>query len=631
MSIHPTAYQALMPFGKYKGMSLGYIAENHRGYLEWMAGTEGMPLYIRESAARILMGEAIDLKRFTAPAPNPALDNKVRMWVVNEKTIGCKFPKDDELRERFKAAIDGRKWNPDEFRWEFAPAWLPKAVELFGGPKNILADDGVKQLYREEITRRRDLDEIRKKQDSDIHIPGMLLEPYPYQKVALEFIERAGGRAIVADQMGLGKTITAIAYAMYKNVRMLTVCPKSVVEQWRREIKKFTGIDACVWTTKGPVGKLKSQFHIINYEIVARHVDALRKIDFDLLTCDEATYLKNYKSIRTKTIFGSWKERKQYPGLKTKYLLPLTGTPVLNRPIEAFTLLSNVAKDRFNNPMHFIRRYGTGRNGDSQNLKELHERTKDIVIRRLKKDVASELGEKQRFDLVVELTDAEKQKYQKLLLSVMKKWGKVGRPSAADMPLIRNELFELKFPRLIEFVDEMTDSGRPVLVFTIQVEHATRIAKHYGTNARLIHGGITGKKRAQAIDDVRAGKAQVMVMTLGAGSMGIDGLQEVIDAGVFVDQWFVPSIHEQAEDRLHRKGQKGQVQWWYMMCEDTYDEIAKDILWEKLKDIEMTVDGKEADMRRQKNIFKDIVKRLRKQFKDVDIGDIDAADVDEAA
>ena len=340
---------------------------------------------------------------------------------------------------------------------------------------------------------------------------------------------------------------------------------------------------------------------------------------FDLLVCDEATRLKNYQSTRAKAILGFWKQRRTYPGIKTKYVLFLTGTPILNRPTEAYTLLSFLSKERFNNPAHFRERYGRSTD-DAKNLQELFERTQDLVIRRLKKNVASEIPAKSREDLIVEMTSAERKQYGKYLADLFKKWNLNGRPSAAHMPAIRNFLFDLKFPRIIEFVEEMLDSGRPILVFTIHQEHAERIAKHFGENARTVTGKITNSKiRQQAIDDLIAGKAKVGVFTIIAGGMGIDGLQDVMSDVLFCDRWWVPADHEQAEDRVFRIGQTKASQMWYLTVKDSYDEIMAEVLTEKQLIIDQAVDGKTVEDAvvenlRTKSVFKEVVKKLATSY-----------------
>jgi SWI/SNF-related matrix-associated actin-dependent regulator 1 of chromatin subfamily A len=617
-AIHPSAYTVKMTFGKFKGRSLGEICNSNRGYLEWMAGADGIPEVWRVRCAKVLLGEEITGDSNTKVEVRTV---KAIFKPLPKQKVAVTFEYDDAVIARFRDVIDGKKWNKEGRYWEVPAAQLPKLVEFFG-KANVTADDKIKQWYRDEVERRTTLDEIRAKDDSDIKI-ATKLDLFPYQKVAVEFIERAGGRAMDADQMGLGKTATAIGYAVYKNAKTLVICPKSVKLNWVREIERFAGKKTCLWESTGREGRINAQFHVINYDIVQKHIRELQKLDFDLLVCDEATYLKNHKSIRSKSILGYYKERKKFPGIKTKWAILLTGTPILNRPMEAFTLLSFLDKNRFSNAWHFKNRYGGDPGFPPQNLDELHERTKDLVIRRLKSQVANELPPKQRFDLLVEMDKAEVKAYNKHIDKLFQKWRLNGHPSAAHMPEIRNYLFELKFPRVTEFVDEMLASDRPVLVFTIHQEHAYRIGAHYGDKARVLTGNETGKARQVIIDDLANGRAQVGVFTVGAGGMGIDGLQHTMDAVLFVDQAWTPALHDQAEDRLHRKGQIGQVQVWYLVVKDTFDEHMRQILSAKQSIIDQAVEGEELPFGRNASVFKEVVQMMIRYRKEEEFEEFD--------
>lgn len=424
------------------------------------------------------------------------------------------------------------------------------------------------------------------------------------------------GLYISDDYIVTHNTPTAIGFALLVGGKALIICPKGVKIQWAEKILQFAGKKSCVWGVDGPEGDLTAEFHIINYDNVNKFASQLIALGFNTLICDEATKLKNHKSIRTKTIFGSWKERNKFPGIKTKYVNLLTGTPLLSKPVELFTLLSALDKKRFNNPNNFITRYqGSKIDPDPQNLLELHERAKELMIRHTKDQVATEL-QKGRFDLLVEITPQERKIYNKALTKLFKTWKLTGRPSAAHMPALRNLLFEYKFPRVIEFAEEMVDSDRSILIFTIQQEHAERIAAHFGANARLITGKVSDdRKRRQFVQDIIDGKAQVMVMTIIAGGMGVDGLQHAISDALFVDRWFIPGDHEQAEDRITRKGQKNPTQQWYITVPKTFDEDMAIVLAERQKIIDEAVEGKRPDDKevsdiRHTSIFSDVVRRM---------------------
>jgi SWI/SNF-related matrix-associated actin-dependent regulator 1 of chromatin subfamily A len=611
MAIHASAFAVKLSFGKYSGKSLGEIYHLDKSYLKWIASTDTIPQIWRDRCLLTLEGKEIP----NTPVPSTLTGHEKAEFIAGKnKKVYVTFPYNEVLIERFKYEIDAKQWNKEEKRWEVAAAQLPKLVEFFGGKTKINPDETVKQWYQEEIERRKALDEIRNQTDSDVNVKT-LVPLFPYQRVAIEFFDRANGRVLCADQMGTGKTLMAIAYAIHKNAKTLIICPKSVKFNWAREILRFAGKTSCIWDGKGvEAGHKNANFHIINYDNVVKHIKYFREAGFDLLVCDEATYLKNYQSTRTKVIFGKWNERKKYPGIKTKYVLLLTGTPILNRTEEAFTLLSFLSKDRFNNPKHFRMRYGKDEFGNPQNLDELYHRTQDLVIRRLKSQVDKELPPKQRFDLMVEMTTTEAKAYNKKLEELFKKWKLLGNPSAAHMPAIRHLLFEYKWPRITEFIDEMLDSERSLLVFAIHPAHVHKIKEKYGDVCRVIDGTTSSKDREAAIADLKAGKAKLGAFTMNATGMGIDGLQETIDAALFVDRWFVPAIHEQAEDRIHRRGQKKQVQIWYMTVENTIDQIMASILAEKQQIIDQAVDGAIFDRTMSKSIFKEVVRQIQKQY-----------------
>jgi SNF2 family DNA or RNA helicase len=623
MAAHPSAYNVTITFGKYKGLSLGYIHDAHRGYLSWLSGADGIPNTWREAAARVLLKEDIE----KLPLPNSSKSNyqpKATVTKKNKDTLRVKFDFDRELLNRFKLEIDGRKWDAEEKCWEIPAVQITKLVELFNGTKNIEADDATKKFWREEKKRREDLDEIRVKDDTDIKIPTKL-PLFPYQRVAVEFADRAHGRAMVADQMGLGKTVVAIGFAAKKNYKVLVVCPKSTVVNWMREIKRFTGKNAVCWASEGRLGRSDAQYQVINYDIVGKHLKELNKMKFDLLVCDEATYLKNRTTKRSKNVLGYWKERKKYPGIKTKYCLFLTGTPVLNRPVEAYHLLNYLDKNRFNNFFHFTQKYGGWRGSEPQNLEELHERTKDLVIRRVKKDVLTELPDKQRNDLYVEMTKEDMREYNTHLSTLFRKWRQLGKPTVAEMPAIQQFLIQKKMPKAIEVIDELLEADRGVLVFSVYIEPLKQLLKHYGDDAAMVYGQMKGKERQESIDKLSTGRAKVGLFSIGAGSMGIDGIQKQIDTVIFLDQWWVPSVHEQAEDRVHRIGQNNKVQIFYMLCENTIDEYMRGILTEKQQVIDTVVDGKLITVARDKSFFKEFVQVLQqnyskdmKKYEDVD-------------
>jgi SWI/SNF-related matrix-associated actin-dependent regulator 1 of chromatin subfamily A len=584
-----------------------------------MSGQEGLPEVWRIAAAKTLMGEDVselDLPRTNNPTisykdlPKTSSD-KVEVLLVDNKTAAIVMPYDKAMLAKFKYEIDGRKWNNDDKHWEFPLVHLPKVFTIFS---NIKCDKKVLDKVEELKSRRHDLDEIRSLEDTEFDIKGMKLTLYPYQKVGVKFVDRAGGRCLIADAPGLGKTVQAIGYAQLHNLKTLIVCPLSVTINWQREIKKFTGKKSTIWDSKHYDGELDNQFHIVHYDAVPKIDKALRAQTFDLLVCDEATFLKNRQTIRAKSVLGSWKERRKYPGIKTKYSIFLTGTPVMSRPIEAFSLLNFLDKDRFNNFYHFVERYGGWKGDAPRNLQDLHDRTKDLVIRRKKDEVLKELPKKQRNDLYVELTKDEKKEYQALLKEVFGKWKMDGKPSVTHMPKLQAFLIQKKIPRLIEMIDEFLDNDRSILIFSCYIQPLKFLLEHYGNKAAILTGEMNRNQRQETIDKLTNGEAKVGLFSIRAAGMGIDGLQKIIDTVVFLDMDWVPANHEQAEDRTHRIGQTNQVQAYYMICEESIDEYMRDILKDKQQIADLIVDGALVTPDSNKSFFREFVRRINTHY-----------------
>jgi SWI/SNF-related matrix-associated actin-dependent regulator 1 of chromatin subfamily A len=292
----------------------------------------------------------------------------------------------------------------------------------------------------------------------------------------------------------------------------------------------------------------------------------------------------------------------------------LTGTPVMSRPIEAFSLLNYLDKGRFNNFYHFVERYGGWRGEPAKNLRDLHERTKDLVIRRRKSEVLTELPDKQRNDLYVDLTKEERKQYTQLLREVLGMWRQAGRPSVATMPKLQSFLIEKKLPRVMEIIDEYLDNDRSILIFSCYLKPLKQIVEKYGDAAALLTGEMNKNLRQDSINRLTDGTAKVGCFSIRAAGMGIDGLQHKIDTVIFLDMDWVPANHEQAEDRTHRIGQKAQVQIYYMICDDTIDTYMRDLLREKQEVADQIVDGEVITPISNKSIFKEFVKRINKSY-----------------
>jgi len=610
MENYISAGHLTLPFGPYRGQSLLYVKENHPTYLDRMIANFTIPEWWRIAAAKLLMGERIPTSILPKPenvkVPNR---NESGIFYISEKEIGIQATLTTTAeQEQFRTAVDGARYDMDAGYWRVPAAKAITAIKYFGGPSKIKVQPEVKNLCVRVKRQQEQLEVVRQQTDSELTIPNMLKSPFPSQRVDVEFGNALNGRFGIAHETGGGKTISAIAFAMYHKDKTLIVVPKKLILRWAKAIEEFTGQTATIWKTDKPPKNLKAQFHIINYELVEKYRFKLADQKFDLLVADEASYLKNYKSSRTKAIFGKWDEAKIYPGIKTKHAILLSATYLENNVSEIFTLCHYLHPELFSDPVAFQNRYGDGNIIPYQNLDELHERVRGLWIRKSLDEISGAMPKILRNMVWIELTDAQRERYRKAETEMFRKWGTVGSPSAAQIPMLRHALFPVKMKETIEFVEH---TKRPFLIFTIHPDHAYKFEKHWGQRGRVITGQTKGKDAERALNDLINGEADYGLFTIGAAAKGLDGLQKRFADVFIVDRWWVPAAHEQAEGRARRTGQEQRVRSWYATVSDTYDEYLAEVVNTKQAHIDMVVDGKQRNQLLNTNLFSEFVHKLQ--------------------
>jgi SWI/SNF-related matrix-associated actin-dependent regulator 1 of chromatin subfamily A len=437
--------------------------------------------------------------------------------------------------------------------------------------------------------------------DADVELPRPDgLEYLPYQKAGIRY---AAGRerTLIADDMGLGKTIQAIGVANVTQAqRILVICPAVVLYNWQREIAKWQTMDRPITVLRsGTPFPIIDAAHvvIINYDILNRYEAELRIRPWDLLIVDEAHYLKNGKAQRTKQVFGRREDAKRIDGqiVQIPALPPipavrcvlLTGTPILNRPQEIWSLIHYCDPKRWRSFWSFATRYcgavrtrfGTDYLGP-RNLDELQARLRDtIMVRRLKHEVLTELPPKRRQIIplpvngAVELIKRELETYDRIeaaraqlelaaaghgsyadAVAALKEAEKIG---FTELARIRAELALAKAPHLIEHLSNIEDGK--VVVFA---HHKTLIAalmdalKDQGVVC--ITGDTPPQAREEAVKKFQTDPSiRFFVGSLYAAGVGIT-LTESSHV-VFGELDWVPGTLSQAEDRCHRIGQRNSV------------------------------------------------------------------------
>ena len=455
------------------------------------------------------------------------------------------------------------------------------------------------------------------------------LSLYPFQYVGVRFAELANGRCVIGDDMGIGKTMQAIAYAaLHPELSpVLVVCPAIVKWNWTNEIKKWVK-DVKVQTVVGGNVTLDAgnDFYVINYDLMSKQKDAIESVvSPNLVIFDESHYLKNEKAKRTKACMSIAENADS--------VLCLSGTPITNRPKEFFTTLEMLRPSEWKGKKYeYQRRYCDGHKNDwgywvadgSSNEAELHQMCRDFMIRRLKTEVLTELPDKVRQTHTVQPSAVEMREYVALRQKWVSTWERLRAQNKVPKGFMLNMLTELrkkcgsiKVSKTVEWIQTYKEQNeKPLVVFTHHLDVMEQIADELtDMNIELIHGGISAEKRTDIVANFQANEYDVLICSITAANMGIT--LTAADTVVFVEREWVPAYEEQAEDRILRIGATGDTVWaTYLSVDGTIDQKFHNLVEAKRAVVKSIVDG--GDVGERSNIANELLQSM------VDAGEIPA-------
>ena len=437
----------------------------------------------------------------------------------------------------------------------------------------------------------------------------------PYQAVGSRFLAGSRG-AILADEMGLGKTVQAISALNELGVkRALIVCPASLKLNWRDELATWLTTGSSVGVAEGTSWP-RADIVIVNYDILDRHTVSLGHT-WPALIADEAHYIKNRESKRTKMVLTIPAERKWL----------LTGTPILNRPKEIWTLLRCIDPRQWPRFRDFVLRYcgahrdryGRWNIDGASNTAELAERLKPYMIRRLKRDVLTELPEKIRQTILLpanrEIRDALKVEHENA--AVLMQDG-VKAAAMGDLAKARRFLGLAKVGPAVAHIKDILEQEPKVVVFAHHKEVIARILELVGVKAVSITGDTPMKARHQAVLAFQNDPAvRVFVGNLQAAGVGLT--LTAASVAVMVEQDWVPGVMAQAEDRIHRIGQDRGVLVQYICFDGSLDARMAKSVARKEKIISAVVQPNEGNITMSlESILERIAVALEKQTEQYD-------------
>lgn len=425
----------------------------------------------------------------------------------------------------------------------------------------------------------------------------------PYQIEGVNAIEDYGGRALLADEMGLGKSIQCIAWAMAHPEKrpMIIIGPACAKLNWATELRKWMPNEDVAVLSGTKVAIPTASIYVINYDILHHWVDDLIQIGPKLVIIDEAHRIRNWMKKKKK---GDKKDKYGRKGAYTlstdsvlrlcsgvESIIAVTGSPVINRPMDLFNALHLINPSVFPSKFEFGMRYcdakidkwsGAIEYKGCSRPEELNSLLNNsCMVRRLKKDVLKDLPPKQRSIILLDTDnkkeyaeiekDVEKNPMEKL--TELRKLCGLGKLNAA-----------------CEWIEDFLESGQKLIVYVHHRSIGEALYNRFREISVAYSGGMSEKSRWDAVQKFQKNpEIQLFIGSIQACGEAIT-LTAASNVAVLEFPW-TPAILSQAEDRAHRFGQTMPVNIWLLAAKDTTDEDMLEMLVGKTGMAESVLDG----------------------------------------
>ena len=435
--------------------------------------------------------------------------------------------------------------------------------------------------------------------DADFDVPASLsgiLRPYQEEGFRwLETLERFGFGGILADDMGLGKTVQTIAALLYfartekERKPSVIIAPTSLTYNWLSELNRFAP-ELEVMLLSGAQASRAEQIKLLStpdapdvlvtsYPLIRRDAPLLSGVSFRFAILDEAQQIKNSASVGAHAV-------KQ---LSAETRIALTGTPMENHAGELWSIFDFILPGYLPRASAFMRRYGEGENSD-----ELMRRIRPFLMRRLKKDVLTELPDKLEVTLMAEMSPEQRRVYQAGLLRRRDYVKQIlnTRGMAKGRAEVLSAITELrqicchpvlclpdytgtsgKLEMLVDVLLPALQNGRRALVFS-QFTRMLRLIEtrlsQEGVKSLYLDGDTPADERVKLCDTFNSGHGSVFLLSLKAGGTGLN--LTGADMVIHYDPWWNPAAEEQAVDRAHRIGQTKEVEVVRLLVHDSIEE-----------------------------------------------------------
>jgi SNF2 family DNA or RNA helicase len=544
----------------------------------------------------------------------------VKATLEEKDRVRLNFPYSYELVQKVKE-VPGREYDLATMTWTIPAIHYRKFRQV--NPRI--------QVEAESAEDKKALDELANFTYAPVALrpaDNFIGELYPFQAESVGFL-LARKKALLSEEMGLGKTVSTIAAAQVlrnqgKIRKVLVFCPKTILTQWVNEYRCFTGDNAVVITGDAVQRKLalaraeqpQAFLVITNYETVLKDASSLAALKPDLVVLDESQRIGGWKNQTTRLIKANF---------KTPYRFCLTGTPLMNRLAELHSIMDWIEPNILG-PWwafkidHVI--YGGYKNKEvvgSKNLPLLHEKIKDWMIRHRKEDVLKDLPDVTVNNYAIELDSDERNLYSTFKRKLQGHYEKFkqsrGQLESGEILASLVYLREIcdhtalvsnilkKSSKLDELHRILSDLGdQKVVVFSEFARMIKLIAQSLDVNYVCLSGDMAQQERINSINTFMNNPECKVFLSTEAGGVGVN--LQAASVIINYDLPWNPSKVQQRIGRLHRIGQKDTVTCINLVTKATIEEHVLEVLSEKTDLFRKVVDGDFSDQAYENSIWK---------------------------
>ena len=433
-----------------------------------------------------------------------------------------------------------------------------------------------------------------------------------YQKTGyrwLKLLSKHNFGGILADDMGLGKSLQVIALLCSEKSNSIIVCPTTLVLNWHNEIKKFAPNLKTLVVTGTQEERKELIARALDYDVVITSYDLLRRdvelytMQFDYAIADEAQFIKNPDT----------KNAISLKRLKSVHRFALTGTPIENHLGELWSIFDFIMPMYLGSYRSFREKFEEEILRQNENAKNRLKRlVMPFVLRRVKSEVLTELPPKIESVIPAQMGEEQKKIYDANFLSIKNAVGQQDyntisvlsmltklRQICCDPSLIYPEYDagSAKLDACMDLIRSAVDGGHKILLFSQYTSMLDILRKKLASEQisfYTLKGDTPKTDRVRMVNMFNNDDTSVFLISLKAGGTGLN--LTGADVVIHYDPWWNQAVMNQATDRAYRIGQDRSVQVYKLILKDTLEEKIME-LQSKKSELSTSVIGEESEMK----------------------------------